>query len=66
MNRNNKTHCGDCILFEYESAEGTGVCVFHQTVVTCDTEACEDFIGKSTQESLTDMHRIERILNRKK
>ncbi|MDR1224251.1 MAG: hypothetical protein LBL07_15430 [Tannerella sp.] len=65
MKQNNRARCGGCILFEYESAGGEGVCVFHQTVLTCDTEACGDFTGKSPQEFLTDMYRIERILNRK-
>jgi hypothetical protein len=64
MKQNNQPHCGDCILFEYESAEGTGVCAFHQTVVTCDTEACEDFIDKSPQKPGT--NRIETILNKRK
>ncbi|MDR1097298.1 MAG: hypothetical protein LBL57_04115 [Tannerella sp.] len=46
MKQNNQTRCGNCILFEYASAEGTGVCAFHQTVITCDAKPCEDFIGK--------------------
>jgi hypothetical protein len=63
MKQNNQTHCGNCPLFEYESIEGTGVCA-HQTVVTCDTEACGDLPVKSPQEPVT--NRIETILNKRK
>jgi hypothetical protein len=54
MNQNNQIRCGDCVFFEYEDTEGTGVCAFHQTVNTCDAKACEDFIAKYPHEPLTD------------
>jgi hypothetical protein len=36
--------CGGCALFEDENVEGEGVCVFHQWIVVCGREACDDFI----------------------